>query len=748
MRIPTPANRGQQTGSVTVDPLQPVFQNVQFANNQELAQNLQSLGNTAGNVAQVLNKRQSDNAMRQAEVDYLAFEREILDPNTGIFTRRGANAAGVSGDVQQRFDEFSQGIKSNSSGLSRSGRAAIDQMLSGAGQRLWKNAANHELDQTYAYEQTLIGAQLEGQADRAANLYTMPEELGAAMGQVATLAGDLADAQGLDGEAREQFIQQKTSEAHGSVVQRMLNDRDAAGAEGYVKAAIAQGTMDPTAGNDLLANIIPAARKELAGEIAGGIFNGVPVSAAGGGHGATPRRQFINRMIGSESSGDAGVQRTNEDGRSFVGLGQVGEARLQDMKNAGIVPADVPLEEFGSAANEQLQRDALEWHFADIDKAIERTGALSQGFSLDGLRAVAHLGGQGAMREFVRTNGGNGATADELGTSLQDYYDKFSGTQEITRVSDIEDPLLRAEVQSSLETMQATEYTQRNRASAALQDKVMSEIFTEDLRRRQNPQEALGPIDFQQMMLDNPAMSDLLGDKLSTIQTFVDKLNRGETIVTVPETYGELVTTKETDPEAFLQENLLDYVNELDASTLKGLQDDQAELRGETLRGENGMALVSKSDVDDAVGLMFNIPNRDAAGRDVLKNSVRNWANDMMEQTGKRPTPLQMMNFGQTVLANEQFSTKQAVSGAGNLRGHNFVETVARIDEDGILNYIEEDEDLELTLPTTGGSETIGVTKAERQEVFAELLNRLGRTPTADDFLTALILRNTRLFNP
>lgn len=740
MRIPTPVQRGQPTGSVTVNPLQPVFQNVQFANNQELAQNLQSLGNTAGNVAQVLNKRQSDNAMRQAEVDYLAFEREILDPNTGIFTRRGANAAGVSGDVQQRFDEFSQGIKSNSSGLSRGGRAAIDQMLSGAGQRLWKNAANHELDQTYAYEQTLIGAQLEGQSDRAANLYTMPEELGAAMGQVATLAGDLADAQGLDGEAREQFIQQKTSEAHGSVVQRMLNDSDAAGAEGYVKAAIASGSMDPTAGNDLLANIIPAARKELAGEIAGGIFNGVPVSAAGGGHGATPRRQFIDRIIGSESSGDAGVQRTNEDGRSFVGLGQVGEARLQDMKNAGIVPADMSLEEFGSAANEQLQRDALEWHFADIDKAIERTGALSQGFSLDGLRAVAHLGGQGGMREFVRTNGGNGATADELGTSLQDYYDKFSGTQEITRVSDIEDPLLRAEVQSSLETMQATEYTQRNRASAALQDEMMSAIF--------RAQTAGEPIDFAQLMLDNPMASDLLGNKLSTIEAFATKVNKGETIVTVPETYGELVTTKETDPEAFLQENLLDYVNELDASTLKGLQDDQAELRGETLRGENGMALVSKSDVDDAVGLMFNIPNRDAAGRDVLKNAVRNWGNDMMEQTGKRPTPLQLMNFGQTVLANEQFSTKQAVSGAGNLRGHNFVETVARIDEDGILNYIEEDEDLELTLPTLGGSETIGVTKAERQEVFAELLNRLGRTPTADDFMTALILRKSGLFNP
>ena len=107
------------------------------------------------------------------------------------------------------------------------------------------------------------------------------------------------------------------------------------------------------------------------------------------------------------------------------------------------------------------------------------------------------------------------------------------------------------------------------------------------------------------------------------------------------------------------------------------------------------------------------------------------------------------MDFGQRVLADQGgFSTRQAVSGAANLRDANYVDTVARIDREGILNYIEEDEDLELTLPTLGGSETIGVTKEERQEVFAELLNRLGRTPTADDFMTALILRKSGLFNP
>jgi len=39
----------------------------------------------------------------------------------------------------------------------------------------------------------------------------------------------------------------------------------------------------------------------------------------------------------------------------------------------------------------------------------------------DGLRSVAHLGGKGGMAKFVKSSGKRNP-ADELGTSLQDYY--------------------------------------------------------------------------------------------------------------------------------------------------------------------------------------------------------------------------------------------------------------------------------------------------------------------------------------
>ena len=64
------------------------------------------------------------------------------------------------------------------------------------------------------------------------------------------------------------------------------------------------------------------------------------------------------------------------------------------------------------------------WHIADIDKAIDALGDAVAGYDRDGLRAVTNLGGVGAMKQFVRTKGEYNP-ADELGTSLHSYYDKF-----------------------------------------------------------------------------------------------------------------------------------------------------------------------------------------------------------------------------------------------------------------------------------------------------------------------------------
>jgi len=130
---------------------------------------------------------------------------------------------------------------------------------------------------------------------------------------------------------------------------------------------------------------------------------------------------FIKRLTQSESSGDSNAEIIIEDGKRYVGALQFGDARLQDYKNA--TGSSFTQDEF--KANSVLQDKVAAWHIADIDKTIDGLGINTDGYDRDGLRAVAHLGGKGGMRRFVQTKGEYNPS-DELGTSLQDYYDKFT----------------------------------------------------------------------------------------------------------------------------------------------------------------------------------------------------------------------------------------------------------------------------------------------------------------------------------
>jgi len=76
--------------------------------------------------------------------------------------------------------------------------------------------------------------------------------------------------------------------------------------------------------------------------------------------------------------------------------------------------------------NLALQDRVAAWHLNDIDKAIDGLGDDAKGYSRDGLRAVAHLGGVGGMKKYVKSKGQYNPS-DQLGTSLSDYYNKFSG---------------------------------------------------------------------------------------------------------------------------------------------------------------------------------------------------------------------------------------------------------------------------------------------------------------------------------
>lgn len=135
------------------------------------------------------------------------------------------------------------------------------------------------------------------------------------------------------------------------------------------------------------------------------------------GDGASDAEAFIQRLGQRESSGNYGA----DNGEGYVGLLQFGKDRLSDYNKAN--GTDYTVSQLKS--NSTIQDKVNRWHIADIDEEIAEAGYVEQGMSLDGLRAVAHLGGVGGMHQFAS---GEYDPDDSNGTRLSDYYREFSST--------------------------------------------------------------------------------------------------------------------------------------------------------------------------------------------------------------------------------------------------------------------------------------------------------------------------------
>ena len=157
-----------------------------------------------------------------------------------------------------------------------------------------------------------------------------------------------------------------------------------------------------------------------------GLFGG---AATGGG--SAPVVPGTASLIQNESGGNWRAQNdaTGAGGaKGHFGRAQFGQARLQEAAAAGAIPPGTTPQQF--MASPELQQRAEQWHFSDIDQAIKQNGydqlvgkAAIGGVpvTVEGLRAVAHLGGKEGMRKFVETQGRYNP-ADANGTRLSDYF--------------------------------------------------------------------------------------------------------------------------------------------------------------------------------------------------------------------------------------------------------------------------------------------------------------------------------------
>ncbi len=145
---------------------------------------------------------------------------------------------------------------------------------------------------------------------------------------------------------------------------------------------------------------------------------------------------FARRLSARESSNRPDAL----NARGYAGLYQFGAERLAQLRlyqpaegenlaaNNWIGRFQIPgfdgVRNIGDfRGNERAQDAALARHLADIDRTIASLPGAA-GFNQDGLRAVAHLGGERGLRRFVS---GTGDPADGNGTRLSTYYREFSG---------------------------------------------------------------------------------------------------------------------------------------------------------------------------------------------------------------------------------------------------------------------------------------------------------------------------------
>lgn len=135
---------------------------------------------------------------------------------------------------------------------------------------------------------------------------------------------------------------------------------------------------------------------------------------------------FNASLARTESGGDYSV--VNSEG--YTGRYQFGPERLADYNRA--TGQNLTMEQF--RASPDAQEAVQAWHVGDIDRFIDGNGLdqyIGQNIggvtmTRDGMRAMAHLGGNAGMRRFLES-GGQYNPADSNGTSLAAYAQTHAG---------------------------------------------------------------------------------------------------------------------------------------------------------------------------------------------------------------------------------------------------------------------------------------------------------------------------------
>lgn len=210
IRVPTPPQ--MQVGAVQEQVTARAFQNVQYRPDTFMGEQLQRLSQGMSALNQRLDQTRTDTALMEAQSAINAKRRELFDPETGIYARKGAAANGVTDYVDQEMQAFTEQLLAGKQ-LSGSGREAVQRVLEAERQRTYETAAAYEVRANEEYQATLYEAQRQ---DHLEQLYRNPYDAAgrdSIMTMLVSRAQErAATQQGLDKEALDRFVEADITE--------------------------------------------------------------------------------------------------------------------------------------------------------------------------------------------------------------------------------------------------------------------------------------------------------------------------------------------------------------------------------------------------------------------------------------------------------------------------------------------------------------------------------------------------------
>jgi hypothetical protein len=748
--IPSPVQQGAQTGSISVDAANEPFRNVNFAApDQQLGQDLQNIGNSLGTFAgQIAEKRDRVN-LRAAEAEWYSFEREVSDPQSGLYTQRGINASGTTDRITTMTDAKRAEITERYEGrfATGSGKEALEQLMAGRSRSIWNTGATFEMDQLDQAEQAQYAASVETAADRASTFWNDDAEYENAISQASGAALGQSEGQGTEAEAAN--LQAQTSAVVLSRANKLVQHAPNM-VEEFMQREVDAGRMDQTAADDWLARnetvIVNGKADLLVNASTRASTSPFPTTDPVQG---SPVNVFLGRLIGSESSGRADASVTIDDGRTFSGLGGVGEARLQDMKNAGVVPQDMTLAQFSTAENADIQRAGLRWAVQDIDRAIDATGALSRGFSRDGLRAVAHIGGKGGMRRYISSNrqynpdDSYTTPSGEVtsGTSLQDYYDKFAGQDAggmtvDQRINAETDPQVRDAAEITLNQRRARQAAADARLSGQVTDAIITDY---EASQRDDTEFDLSAV------LAQTGVVEALGSNIENVRAYVQRQETGADVITSPETVQMIENLITTMPQVFRERDLIaHYSDGLSNSDMNSYIRAQTAAKLDAAAPAEAPEAWTRTDTNTLVndiaaaqGVVDPVPKARLLNQAMMISQVYAASND-----GARMSDAQLASAVRTTITSTVplYNPTGAFGQNDEKVGADFQTVLTRADTQGPERFLAGEVELDLTYQTRNGPVNHRVTTEEFASAYGYLYDINNAPPLASQVITALQL--------